>query len=89
MLDKAECLEKRREHLASARKAEHAGNEALGSWHRLFATNFDLMASADPVKRARGMAALKQNGDRFERDIAHPELGERLRGEYRAGASGA
>ena len=69
MLTPTDCHTKRNEHLALARKAEKADNYALGSWHRLFAANFELMASDDPVRRQRGMAMLKKNSDRFERDM--------------------
>jgi hypothetical protein len=78
-----QCLDKRREFLASARTAEQSGNEALGAWHRLFAANMGLMASDDPAVRERGKAMLKRNSERFERDFLHPELGERLRAAHR------
>jgi hypothetical protein len=59
-------------------------NRPLGAWHRLFAANMGLMASDDPAIRERGIAMLKRNSERFERDFLHPELGERLRAEYRS-----
>ena len=52
---------------AAGGKAEMADDIASGSWYRLFAANFELMASDDPVKRERGVAMLKKNSDRFER----------------------
>jgi hypothetical protein len=80
-MTREECLTKRREHLELARKAKKAGNEAMEHWHWIFAANFGLLASNDPAKRERGVAMLKKNSDRFERDVLHPELGEKLRAE--------
>lgn len=62
-----EAHAKRIEFLRMARNAEMADDIATGSWYRIFAQNFELIASDDPVKRERGFAMLKKNSDRFER----------------------
>jgi hypothetical protein len=63
----AEAHTERLKYLAMARTAEAKDDMASGSWYRLFAANFELMASDDPIRRERGIAMLKKNSDRFER----------------------
>lgn len=66
---------KRNEYLAMARKAEQSDDLASASWYRIFAGNFELMTSDDPVKRERGVAALRKNSDRFARRAEHRRAG--------------
>ena len=70
MLTAEECHAKRNELNAMARKAEEAGDEALGSRCRLMAANMLLIA--DPKTRERGLALYEKNKDRLERDM--PEV---------------